>query len=241
MAGLDEHLHAPNLNQTALENPQEFFDCVVDRCKERINVMLPCCIEKYDRSKHIADLRILFNWKMADGSVVDGCVLYDITIRRLLAGGFLIDFPIAVGDTGWIFACDRDAYDSKVESKPRLPPTPYCNSFASGFWIPDQWGSDTKLGISGVDSNRLVIQSKDGTQKISVGTSDIHITATTLNVTGNVVINGNTQMNGTLNTSGLITAQSDIQNGGSGGITLATHVHTSSQAGTDTSAGKNAG
>ena len=210
MNDLGARLRAPSLDTTALEDPQGFFNSIIDRCAENVRVSIPCRIERYDRVNHIADLRVLFNWQMADGSIINGCVLKNITIRRLLAGGFLIDFPILEGDTGWLFACDRDAYDSKKESAPRLPTTPLVDSYGSGFWIPDQWGSDSKLGISGVDDGRLVIQSKDGTQKISVGNQDITIT-------------GTVNINGTLNVSELITANGDLKN--ADGTSFTTHTH----------------
>ena len=217
MNDLGARLRAPSLDATALEDPQGFFNNIIRRCAENVRVAMPCRIERYDRVNHIADLRVLFNWQMADGSIIDGCILKNITIRRLLAGGFLIDFPILEGDTGWLFACDRDAYDSKKESAPRLPTTPLVDSYESGFWLPDQWGDNNKLGISGVDQGRLVIQSKDGTQKISIGSHDINITATTLNIIGAVNVNG------TLEVSGLITANGDLNN--ADGTSFTTHQH----------------
>lgn len=223
--------HRPSLDVTGLENVQTFFDNVLEKAKDRICVCLPCSVVKYDRTKHLADLRVLFNWKMADGSVVEGWVIHNITVRRLLAGGFLIDFPIKEGDTGWIFATDYDAKDSKAESKPRLPLTPFKNSYSSGFWIPDQWGNDEKLGVSGVDDGRLTIQTADGTQKVSIGSGDIHITSAKVTITapeteitGNVKIGGDVEMGGKLDVKGKI-KEIDAN------VTMSTHTHTDSRGG----------
>jgi hypothetical protein len=129
-----------------------------------------------------------------------------------MAGGFLIDFPIKKGDTGWLFAVDRDCYQVKQLSKPSLPSNSQVNCYKTGFWIPDQWGSEEKLGVENVDDGRLIIMSKDGSQKISIGNEDIKIYGTSISIYGDVNIDGD------LNVTGKIKEVN-------ANITLSTHTH----------------
>lgn len=197
-----------------------FFRTVIDRCIDKVRVTMPCKILSYDRSTHVANVRVMFNWELPDGSVMNGCDINGITLRRMFAGGFLIDFPINEGDTGWIIATDRDATTVKTNRIPSLPASPFCNSYASGFFIPDQWGSNDDLGINIADEGRLVVQNADGTQKISIGTGDIKVYGT------KIELHGPTEIDGTLDVSGLITANGDVVNADN--IKLGTHHHDNS-------------
>ena len=211
----------PRINLAALDSKTAFFDNLMDKYLESVRVSLPCKVLEYDRSTHIARLRVLFNWKLLDGQIIEGCEIAGITLRRLFAGGFLIDFPINVGDTGWLIATDRDATLAKGLSDVALPASPFNNSYSSGFFIPDAWGDDSKLGISGVPDGKLSIQTKDGSQQIAIGSDGIEIKATSLSITAD-----DTTITGPLLVTGGIT--------GANGITLEGHTHTDSMGGTTT-------
>ena len=239
---LESVMTVPRINYAALDNTVEFYENLIDRAVERIGVSLPCRIEKYDRAKHLADLRVMINWELLDGQIIEGCTIYDVTIRRMYAGGFIIDFPIQVGDTGWLIATDRDLDTVKANRIPSLPSSPFRNTYASGFWIPDLWGSEDDLNnanpeemriplkIDSSDEGRLVIQNAKGTQKISVGQDDIKVFATTATVTAESVnINGPTNIKGNTSIDGTLSVTGDIQSKGvvkdSGEHALATHTH----------------
>lgn len=210
---------APNIDTTSFQNQEMFYEELKYNFISGIHVSIPCKIISYDRDVHLATVQVMYLYELVNGKTIVGPEIKNIELIRIMAGGFLIDFPIKAGDTGWLLAVDRDCYDIKRESSQRKPASSDINGYKTGFWIPDQWGSDTKLGISGVDANRLTIQSKDGTQKVSIGASDISITATTLYVNGNLEVTGKIKESGT-------------------NVTLGTHTHTSSQSGSPTSAPK---
>lgn len=198
----------PNIDHGALHDKTKFYDLITDRITENINVSLPCKIVEYDRATHKATLRVLFNWKFRDGSIMEGCEIKDITIARFSCGDFLIDMPIHVGDTGWLIATDRDAYVAKQRKEPSLPASPFCNSYASGFWIPDDWG---EVNLNDDDEDRLVLQTLDGSQRISIGQNDIKITGTKVTI------------DAPLEVTGMITATGGITS--SDGVVLDTHIH----------------
>lgn len=206
------------MNTTVFSNPNLFFKTLERQILNKVCVSMPCQIVSYDRDTHVAEVRPMLNYRVK-ACPDSECSNIKIEIRRMMAGGFLIDFPIAKDDTGWLIAVDRDCYQVKNTSKPALPAGAQCNCYKTGFWIPDQWGSQEKLGIANVDENRLVIQSKDGTQKISVGDGDIHITATKVYVTApNTEISGNVSIGGNLNVVGTIKETT-------ANVTLSTHTH----------------
>ena len=200
------------IDTAAFKNPELMMLRFRNSIMRSISVSMPCKIVSYDRTTHLATVKPLLNFKYFHCPVVESDEIPDVEILRMMAGGFLIDFPIAAGDTGWLIAVDRDALDVKTRSGTALPRSSVVNSYKSGFWIPDQWGDDTKLNISGVDENRLVIMSKDGAQKISLGGSDINVVATSVNITGDVNVTGNLAVSGTIKETGA-------------DVTLSTHTH----------------
>lgn len=172
------------LNTNALQNRDMFFQTLRNRILEKICVTMPAQIISYDRDTHKAMIQPMLNYNVR-GHGAKVCTPFTVEILRLMAGGFLIDFPIVEGDTGWLIAVDRDCFQVKAISKPSLPTNPEVNTYTTGFWIPDQWGSEEKLKIPNIDEydkDRLVIQTRDGTQKISIGNKDIRISATNVSV-----------------------------------------------------------
>jgi len=188
---------ASDIDTSAFKNPELFHTEFRDRILEMVCVSMPCKIVSYNRATHLATVKPLVNFKYANGPTVEWKTIPDVEIRRIMAGGFVIDFPINEGDTGWLIAVDRDSLDAKERSNTALPRSSIVNSYKSGFWIPDQWGSDKKLGVCGItrdaqdvpvdESGRLVIENKNGSQKISIGSGDIKVYAgdMTTNVTNN--------------------------------------------------------
>jgi len=217
---VDGAIECPSdIDTSAFNNPELFHKRLKDNLLDRVCVSMPCKIVSYDRVKHLATVKPLLNFKYANGPTIEYDVIPDVEILRMMAGGFLIDLPLNAGDTGWLIAVDRDSLDVKERSNNALPRSTLVNSYKSGYWIPDQWGSESKLQISGVDANRLVIQSKDGTQKISVGASDIHITASVVNITAPTTnISGNVNIGGKLDVVGKIKETT-------ANVTLSTHTH----------------
>lgn len=222
-------INTPYFNTTAQNNPELFFEELLENFQRKINVCIPCKIIRYDRVKHEADMKVLCNWKLQNGNVVEGCHLYRITIQRMMAGGMLIEFPIECGDTGWLFSCDFDAYDVKRERSARLPSSEEPNSFKSGVWIPDQFGdpnraSNTDLKgtkIADEDRTRLVIQNKDGTHKVSIGDNSTKISGNSVEIEAksvrvkadSIVFDGAVKVRGAA--TGLITETTvaQVQNG----------------------------
>lgn len=89
-------------------------------------------------------------------------------------GGFIFDFPIFVGDTGWMIASDRDTSrargansglvmrDSNPNAGPQDLNTLEMHQFCHGFFIPDHWGHIRQDANVGGDKLIIGNLDKDG-------------------------------------------------------------------------------
>lgn len=138
---------------------------------ERQHVMMGK-VTVYDREKHLAYVKPMV--KMV-GNMGHELELAPIrcTVHRFSAHGYVIDMPLSEGDTGWIIAADTDTSNAKQSTDPEPPTDLRKNRYSFGFFIPDQFGEkplhDEDL------AGRLVIQTTDGSQRISMGAGDIQI------------------------------------------------------------------
>lgn len=136
---------------------REFEDAI----KKDINICFPVCIYSYDRTTHKATVMPLVKQGFFNGAwhYIRRKPIENVTVRNIQCGGFTIDFPVYVGDTGWLFSSDRDpilvkqegALTNSVLAKDRPiniveddyqqdPNTLQVHTFLGGFFIPDNWG-----------------------------------------------------------------------------------------------------
>lgn len=161
--------------------------------------MLPAEVEQYDRAKNIATVRPLISWIDSSMKPRKRQALANIPVISLGAGGFHISFPIAQGDIGWILAADRDISQFMQALKAASPQTGRLHVFEDGLFIPDVF---RKYVINGEDSGAMVIQSTDGSTRVSIRPDNIKLTAPTMvtidapntQITGNLQVAGNTTL-----------------------------------------------
>lgn len=165
--------------------PENATDAMIGSLVRSMNHVVPARVIAYDRTTHRVQVEPLV--RNFDNNKYADCPFYICTVWRMYCGQYLIDVPIDVGDTGWLISADRDTTTVKElcvhsvdgdldEWKQQNPYTDMCQSFEFGFFIPDRWGGDfnrdaehnAQLTGSSEDADRLVIQSADGNQKISM-------------------------------------------------------------------------
>ena len=126
----------------------------------KLSICFPVCVYSYDRSTHTVEVMPLVKMGYFDGKWnYIRRQPFKTTIRNIQCGGFTIDYPVYIGDTGWVFSSDRDtllvkrsgALTNSVLEKDRpiqtvedsyqqKPNQPKLHTFADGFFIPDNWG-----------------------------------------------------------------------------------------------------
>ena len=218
--------------------------------------LLPAIVESFDRVTNTAVVKPLIQWVDVNNETHSRHSITKINVLSLGGGGFHISFPIRAGDLGWIIAADRDLSLFKQSLKESKPNTGRLHTFEDGWFVPDVF---RQYSIAEEDSNSLVIQALDSSTRIAISNGTVNITAPTsvkvdtpiANFTGNVHVSGDVNVDGTTNvqTNFNVEGLSKV-NGGFvaaagkpctlpatttvNGITVATHGHISSPAGTRT-------
>jgi hypothetical protein len=222
----------------------------------KTNKLLPARVMQYNRTTNIATVQpLVMLVDVNDNSRIRNQIA-SAPVLSLGGGGFHINFPLKDGDLGWILAADKDISTFLANLTPAPPNTLRKHRFEDSWFIPDVF---RKYTINGADSANMVIQSTDGTTRISIGEGVVNITAPgsaaittpTWTLNGNGVITGNLQVQQNLTVTGTTAVNGGFNaTGGTGseactlpatttidGITVATHGHTSSTPGTRTSGG----
>lgn len=146
--------------------------------QQQLNIdgMLPAKVISFDRKANTATVQPMIHFVGMDNESKPRSKLAKIPVLSIGGGGFHISFPIKAGDLCWIFASDRDINNFLKELKEDKPPHGRIKTFSSGLVIPDVF---RQYVINGEDSDAMVIQSTDGSTRISIRGDNIKITAPT--------------------------------------------------------------
>ena len=181
----------PQFDRAKIKTPIGFFSTLFRLMKTREERVVPAIVMEYDRQSGVATvLPIVKN--LADGA--DG---QDVEIERaectvpvirFAHGGYIIDAPLFVGDTGWLVAGDRNSETARAENSaileenqkdfeknkgPQKPDDCSLGGFQFGFFIPDSWG-------------RIEIGEEDG---LIVKGKRISIVSDNISIAGNGAVN----------------------------------------------------
>jgi hypothetical protein len=206
--------------------------------------LLPAKVISYDRSTNVATVQPMIMKVKTDGTTIASNTIALVPVLSLGGGGFHISFPLAAGSLGWIYAADRDMSLFQQTLSMQPPNTTRCHKFSDSMFIPDVF---YKYTINASDSEAMVIQSVDGTTRISISEGEVNIfaptsvtvTTPTATFTGDVAVEGNvtvaknsTVAGTTVANGGLDTTQGDAAapvtlsaNATIGNITIVGHDH----------------
>lgn len=212
------------------------------------NKLLPAKITQYNRLTNVATVQPMIMVVDTSDNTRMRNKIASVPVLSLGGGGFTVNFPLKQGDFGWILAADRDISSFLETMSPAPPNTMRKHRFEDSWFIPDVFRQYT---IAGSDANALVIQSLDSTTRISISNGQVNIFAPTsckvttpiaeftqnVKVDGNLIVAGNTQVNGGFDASA--SSGSTVQlptNTKIGSITVATHGHGGVQTGSSRTA-----
>lgn len=154
------------------------LNTVLDKFQRNLQVMLPCMVTKVDRDKNKVSVIPLIRILLADGTTAKRSQVFNVPISNYSAGGFIINFPVKVGDYGYIKTCDRDITLFKQGWNEAKPNTLRKNSFEDSVYVPDVI-NPSEYEIAGEDADNLVIQSFDNSVKITLSEDSIKMKAPT--------------------------------------------------------------
>lgn len=180
---------------------------VFSKLLQNVNGMLPAKVIAFDRNANRVQVQPLIAIVTTDDTTVSRAQLASIPVMVMGGGNFMLNFNLNPGDLGWILANDRDISGFLQSYAESAPNTVRKNSFADAVFIPDVMRDFT---IAEEDAEACVLQSLDGTVKISLSVGKIKLTAATIELDGDVIIDN------TLTVQGALIAQGGIDSSGGG-------------------------
>jgi hypothetical protein len=160
------------------------FRHIFNKMMQDTNGMLPARVVAFngDRNKPRVTVQPLVAILTTGGSQVSRAQIASIPVFQFGAGGFLLSFPVKVGDLGWIRANDRDISIFLQDYNESRPQTLRKNNFADAVFFPDMMRD-----YSIVDDDSAVLQNADGTVKIALSDAALTITAPAVNIVSPVL------------------------------------------------------
>lgn len=188
MAEKEDNAPLPQYDRAKCKTEIGFYSTLFHLSEIGKQSVLPAIVKEYNRETGIAKVQPLVTYvtDTKQGEVLVPRVEYSVSVVRFAHGGFVIDAPLFVGDTGWLVAADRNAKDAKKANSSILdadqtdgdaknegykrPTDDSLASFEWGFFIPDTWG-DTEL----TKEDGLVIKDVGAKSQIILKADDISI------------------------------------------------------------------
>lgn len=165
-----EEINPPSNEQTDDGTLPGAFNNFERDLRLRLQNMLPAKVVTYDRATNLAVVQPLIQTIDTSLNTDDRPEVGEIPVQLDGGGGFIISFPLVAGNLGWIKANDRDI-SLFLENFKNSPPNDFrMQDFSSAVFVPDVM---TGYTIDAGDDDAMVIQSLDGTVKISLSSSKI--------------------------------------------------------------------
>jgi Phage protein Gp138 N-terminal domain len=139
-----------------------------------VNGMLPAQVIAYDRVNNRVQVQLMIAVVTTSGAQVSRPQVASIPVLLLGGGNFFLSYNLNAGDLGWVIANDRDISLFLQNYSEAAPNTARVKNFADGLFVPSVM---TNYIIASEDKENAVLQSIDGTVKISLGTGQIKVAA----------------------------------------------------------------
>lgn len=213
----DSRGNNPNINPADNDTLAGVLRFAFSQLMRNVDGMLPARVLAYDRTANRVQVELMIAMVSTSGAQVSRAQIANIPVINFGGGGYILNFPLTVGDLGFVIANDRDIslfLQSYAESPPN---TQRVKSFSDAVFIPSVLANYTTTGQDG----NAVLQSLDGSIRLSLssnaitvsaGSSSIEVKATgvTINspittITGELVVQGLTRMQAGFSCTGIAT------------------------------------
>jgi hypothetical protein len=137
--------------------------------------MLPARVVAYDAASNTARVQPMIAMVTTDDVIVQRAQVAAVPVFQVGAGGFVLRFPVAAGDLGWIKASDRDI-SLFLQSKEASPPnTMRMHCFSDAVFFPDAMLKGATIAPE--DAGNAVWQTLDGSVKVALASESIRMAA----------------------------------------------------------------
>jgi hypothetical protein len=189
----------PSKPPAASGNMAAVLRWVFTKFMQKVDGQLPAEVISYNRATNRAQVQPLISMIGTNGKRIGRAPIVSVPVLALGGGGLFINFPLGVGDIGWIEASDRDISLFLQSSQQSAPNTKRMHSFEDARFIPDAYSQYTFTP----DAGALVISTYDGTTRIVMSEGKIKLIAPTVEIDSTTF---------TLNNSGAATVNTGTWN-----------------------------
>lgn len=179
---MTDNFSPPSMNTADLADIVGIIRLIKTKFLQGIDGMLPARVISYDRDTNLAQVQPLIVMVTTDNIRVQRGQIAAVQALQMGGGGFVLSFPIAAGDLGWIKANDRDISLFKQFYAASPPNTQRKHSFEDALFIPDTMLQGVTIADEDVDN--LVLQNLDGTVKIALWGDFLKIIAPRVGIGG---------------------------------------------------------
>lgn len=168
----------------------ELFRRFGDNLSSRIRVSTPGIVQSFDAVEQTVTVRVAIKERIRDefGNLTDVDIpeLLDVPVVFPRAGGFILAFPVSVGDECLVVFADQciDAWwqSGGIQSPVELRRHDLSDAFA----IMGAWSQPNRIGTWPTDS--VSLQTEDGTTSITLKPGEINLNATAVKVNGTSIV-----------------------------------------------------
>lgn len=208
----------PSIDPADLDSLTGTIRFAFNKMFQDVNGMLPAQVVAFNRTTNRVQVQPLIAVLTTNNTLVTRPQIASIPVFQIGGGGAVLNFNLNPGDLGWILASDRDISVFLQGYAASPPGTQRMADFADSLFIPNVM---TGFTINPEDTNNAVLQSIDGTKRISIwpdkikttvtdgtNTATWEITSTQVTITAlnGLVVNGPMTVTGLLDTTGGLTA-----------------------------------
>lgn len=148
-------------------------DYIYDSRKSAFEVCIPAIVVEYERDKNIVKVTPAVNEKTSTDKYIKRAEI-KVPVFSFAGGGFMINFPLKKGDTGWLLSCDRDISLFKQQLTAINPNTERTHCIEDSFFFPDKVN---KFNLDDDDKTNFVLQSLTRNLKMTFSGDTVKIFA----------------------------------------------------------------
>lgn len=171
-----------------------------DKLSMNIECAIPGIVQSYDRNTNRAVVKPAITGIASQGQKVSKEPLINIPVFCMSGGGIVMSFPVQTGDKGWLIANDRNISIFKQNLEESAPNDYRKHQFIDAFFLPDKIND---INFLQEDDGAFVIQTLTGSTKITLKEGVITLTAPSVVVNGDTVINGSLTVTTETTTNGI--------------------------------------
>ncbi len=222
----------PSVNPANNDSLTGVFRHVLGKFLQNVDDMLPARVVAFDRTSNRAQVQPLIAMVSTNGEQISRAPIASVPVFQIGGGGFILNFNLKPNDLGWIKANDRDISLFLQGYDQAAPNTKRKHSFEDCIFYPDVMRG---YEINDEDEENAVLQTIDGTQRVSIWADRIKITsdnkiildAPLTECTGEFISGTNPGYTQTATFYGNINTQLDVTAAGGGvGTPVSLHAHT---------------